>query len=98
MGTHLDLRDDPRTIEDLAKEKSTPISYSEGLRMQSEIGAVEYLECSALTQEGVKEVFDKAVRVIPHAQKFIRGIVNWGNANTSRHIDVTIVSCTTVKS
>ena len=98
MGAHLDLRDDPRTIEDLAKEKCTPISYSEGLRMQSVIGAVKYLECSALTQEGVKEVFDKAVRVIPHAQKFIRGIVNWGNANTSRHIDVTIVSCTTVKS
>ena len=97
MGTKLDLRDDPRTIEKLAKEKCTPISYSEGLRMQSVIGAVEYLECSALTQEGVKEVFDKAVRVIPQIQKFIRGIVNWGNANTSRHIDVTIVSCTTIK-
>ena len=83
MGTHLDLRDDPRTIEDLAKEKCTPISYSEGLRMQSVIGAVEYLECSALTQEGVKEVFDKAVRVIPHVKKLIRGIVN---TNTSRHI------------
>ena len=75
------------TIKNLAERRLKPISYSEGLRMQSQIGAVEYLECSALTQKGLKEVFNKASLV---GQEFRKGIVNWGNANTSRHIDVTV--------
>ncbi|KAF9402025.1 Rho GTPase, partial [Podila epigama] len=33
-----------------------------GTRVAAEIGAREYLECSALTGEGVREVFESATR------------------------------------
>ena len=37
-----------------------PIGYSQGVAMAKDIGAVKYLECSALTQKGLKNVFDEA--------------------------------------
>jgi Ras-related C3 botulinum toxin substrate 1 len=63
VGTKLDLRQNPMTIEELQKYNETPISYIQGLQMEKELHAVNYLECSALTQNGLKEVFDEAIRV-----------------------------------
>ena len=47
----LDLRDDKETNEELKEKGLAPITYEQGLQMMEEIGAVKYLECSALTQE-----------------------------------------------
>lgn len=66
VGTKLDLRSDPATVQKL-REKSPPtqpISFEEGLDMMKAIAAVKYLECSALTQKGLKTVFDEAIRVV----------------------------------
>ncbi|KAI1883892.1 hypothetical protein AGOR_G00220760 [Albula goreensis] len=60
----LDLRDDKDTMEKLKEKKLTPITYPQGLAMAKEIGAVKYLECSALTQRGLKTVFDEAIRAV----------------------------------
>merc|ERR1719427_753350 len=64
VGTKLDLREDKETMEKLKEKKMTPISPGQGLQMAKEINAVKYLECSALTQKGLKQVFDDAIRAV----------------------------------
>ncbi|CAJ0931509.1 unnamed protein product [Ranitomeya imitator] len=64
VGTKLDLRDDKETIEKLKDKKLSPISYPQGLALAKDIESVKYLECSALTQRGLKTVFDEAIRAV----------------------------------
>jgi cell division control protein 42 len=53
------LRDDASVREKLAKQKMQPVSKEAGERMAKELGAVKYVECSALTQYKLKDVFDE---------------------------------------
>ena len=46
---------------ELSQFGERPISESEGKAMARRIGAVSYVECSALTQHNLKHVFDVAV-------------------------------------
>ncbi|KAI1303579.1 Ras-related C3 botulinum toxin substrate 1 [Halotydeus destructor] len=64
VGTKLDLRDDAKTLDKLREWKLKPIQCPQGLAMAKEIGSVKYLECSALTQEGMNIVFDEAIRAV----------------------------------
>jgi len=64
VGTKLDLREDPATIDRLRDRRMQPITYQQGVAMQKEISAVKFLECSALTQKGLKNVFDEAIRAV----------------------------------
>ncbi|XP_039268665.1 ras-related C3 botulinum toxin substrate 1-like [Styela clava] len=64
VGTKLDLRDDEETILKLKEKRTAPITYQQALTMAKEIRAVKYLECSALTQKGLKAVFDEAIRAV----------------------------------
>lgn len=57
----MDLRDDVTTVEKLAKNKQKPISVEQGEKLARELKAVKYVECSALTQKGLKNVFDEAI-------------------------------------
>lgn len=61
VGTQIDLRDDLATLEKLNKNKLKPISLEAAERQSKELKAVKYVECSALTQKGLKNVFDEAI-------------------------------------
>jgi len=62
VGTKSDLRKDDSTIKQLDSRNQKMVSLEDAQRMAKEIGAVNFLECSALTQEGLKQVFDDAIR------------------------------------
>ncbi|XP_054654646.1 rho-related GTP-binding protein RhoQ [Dunckerocampus dactyliophorus] len=64
IGTQIDLRDDPKTIAKLNNMKEKPIATEQGQKLAKEIGACCYVECSALTQKGLKTVFDEAIIAI----------------------------------
>ena len=59
VGTQTDLRDDPSVREKLAKQRMQPVRKEDGERMAKDLGAVKYVECSALTQYKLKDVFDE---------------------------------------
>ena len=69
VGTKQDLKDDKETIQELKKKGLVPITRHQGVTMQNEIGAVKYVECSALTQKDQKRVFDEAIRAVLQPQK-----------------------------
>ena len=62
VGTKKDLRNDPNTIYELAKMKQEPVKFEDGRIMAEKIKAYAYLECSAKSKEGVREVFEAATR------------------------------------
>lgn len=64
VGTKLDLRDDPETIAKLKEKKFQPVSYAMGTEMAKDLKAVKYMECSALSQKGLKAIFDEAIRAV----------------------------------
>lgn len=59
VGTQVDLRDDQQVVAKLQKQKMQPVRKEDGERMAKELGAVKYVECSALTQYKLKDVFDE---------------------------------------
>jgi len=69
VGNKKDLRNDPNTIKELGKMKQEPVKPEEGRTMAEKINAFAYLECSAKSKEGVREVFETATRAALQVKK-----------------------------
>jgi len=63
VGMQTDLRADRFVVEQLASKGEKPVTKEMGEQLAREVGAVGYMECSALTGEGLKEVFDEVIKV-----------------------------------
>ncbi|KAM3919296.1 rho-related GTP-binding protein RhoV [Leptodactylus fuscus] len=61
VGTQTDLRDDVNVLINLNKYQVRPVSESQAQAVAQKIRAQTYVECSALTQKNLKEVFDTAI-------------------------------------
>ena len=55
-GTKIDLREDKEALQALSDNGHSPIKREQGQKLANKIRAVKYLECSALTQRGLKQV------------------------------------------
>jgi len=64
VGTKVDLRGKASAVEQLRANGESPITPEMGEQMRAEIGAYKYVECSALTQEGLAQLFEEAIRVV----------------------------------
>jgi len=49
--------------------KQQPVTVEEGRSMADKIGAYGYMECSARTKEGVRDVFELATRAALQVKK-----------------------------
>lgn len=58
VGLKKDLRDSVRCLEDLNRFGQHPVTPAEGEAARRKIGAVAYMETSAKTSEGVRELFE----------------------------------------
>jgi Ras-related C3 botulinum toxin substrate 1 len=64
VGTKIDLRNDKKILEEVQASGEKLPTREQGENMAREIGAKAYLECSAYTQEGLKRVFEEAIRAV----------------------------------
>jgi GTPase SAR1 family protein len=63
IGTKIDLRTDEESIKRLNDLGLEAISTAQGMEMSKDIGAKQYMECSALESIGVKSIFDDAIQI-----------------------------------
>lgn len=69
VGTQADLREDVKVLIELDKGKEKPVAEEAARLCAQEVKAAAYIECSALTQKNLKEVFDAAIVAgIQHAE------------------------------
>ena len=57
------------TKADTRGQAESSVSKEEALKLCEELKGYKYLECSAMTQDGLKQVFDESIRCVIQSQK-----------------------------
>jgi len=69
VGLKTDLRDDADIKKTLSSKGKAPLTRQDGEIRAREIGAIGYWECSAMTQDGMKDMFDEAIHAALQREK-----------------------------
>eukprot|EP01087_Luapelamoeba_hula_P001878 TRINITY_DN1167_c0_g1_i1.p1 TRINITY_DN1167_c0_g1~~TRINITY_DN1167_c0_g1_i1.p1 ORF type:complete len:478 (-),score=90.30 TRINITY_DN1167_c0_g1_i1:98-1531(-) len=69
VGTRSDMRDDVEAVQKMERQGVPLVSSAQVQAMVLRIGAVHYIECSARTRKGLREVFEAAVRIATYGPK-----------------------------
>jgi len=64
VGTKIDLRTKKEVVEQYHKEGKKLLTAEDGQAVSDDIDAVRFIECSALTQENLPEVFTETIRAV----------------------------------
>ncbi|KAI4882424.1 hypothetical protein NFI96_021737 [Prochilodus magdalenae] len=95
VGTQCDLRQDVKVLIELARRRERPVAEHDARALADKIGAVTYVECSALTQKNLKEVFDAAIAAgLRQADRRARRERKVRSFRTSHWISITVVIST----
>lgn len=62
VGTKTDLRENKDIVKKLKEKSLEVITKEKGNALAHKIGAQKYLECSSMTQKGIKAVFDEVIK------------------------------------
>ncbi|KAK3092444.1 hypothetical protein FSP39_002917 [Pinctada imbricata] len=63
VGTKIDRRDDQDILKQLKEQNKKVITTLDGVKIANSVGAKAYVECSAIEQIGLKQVFETVVMV-----------------------------------
>lgn len=64
VGLKSDLREDQREIQRLKERRHEFVDPQNAVNLAKEIGAINYIEVSALTQNKLKHLFDESIRAV----------------------------------
>ena len=63
VGTQTDLRENEKKLQELQKKKGKPVRLDQAEKVAKDLQLYGYKECSAMTQEGLKDVFDESIMI-----------------------------------
>lgn len=79
VGTQCDLRSDVKVLVELDQYEERPVTEEQALARTRNISALSYVECSALTQKNLKEVFDAAILAAMDKQGLLEKVKRKGS-------------------